>query len=425
MDQRLTQTRRATTRAALLLLALVCGKAAAGYYLQADILLADALHSGTDLLALGAVWFGITLAARERTNRFPYGFYRAETLAALTAALVILALGIDIAIDGIQQWHESPVIRQPMLAMIVAGASAVVSFIISKWERRTGQAGNSQSLHAVADESLMDVYSSGLVLLAIGIAQTGISWVLPMATLFISAVVMYAGVKHAIQAILSLMDASVDPLLEKAVTSTLAAIPEIRSVHKIRCRRCGPFYFIEGHVEVSGSLEVTRSHSLSHMAEDRVRQQHPNVEGVILHVEPYCGVSQRVLLPVQNDSGMQAAVEIHFGRAPWFLLVVSDSDGIRVERILPNTFQSKGVQAGLAVINRLIREYAIDVVIAREMGEIAYYALHEHGVQIYEAVTGTAEESLAVLATAQLRLLSAPTHSSESGEWKDLAKEAK
>lgn len=403
----------------MLLLALVCAKTAAGYWLQADILLADALHSGTDLLALAAVWFGITLASRERTRRFPFGFYRAETLAALAAALIIIYLGIGIAFDGIRQWGRIPEIRQPNLAMLVAGVSALVSYILSRWERRTGESSHSQSLAAVADESLMDVYSSGLVVLAIGVSRSGATWILPLATLFISGVVLFSGLKHTIRSILSLMDASVDPELERAVAETLAEMPEIRRVSTVRARRSGPFYFAEGQVEVSGAMDVHRSHALTHRAQDAVREKHPRVEGLILHVEPYHSLHRRVLVPVQSADGLSALTERHFGRAPWYLLATVETGGAALELTLPNPFKSREVQAGLAVINRLVKEHGIDAVAALEIGEIAYHALHESGVQVYEALPGPAEETLLSMGTERLSLLPGPTHSSENGEWKE------
>jgi len=419
MDRRLAHTRRATAGAALLLLALACGKAAAGTWLHAEILLADALHSGTDLLALAAVWFGITLASRERTRRFPFGFYRAETLAALTAALVILYLGVEIAIDGIRQWGQVPKIEQSGLAMTVAGLSAVASYMLSRWERHIGESGHSQSLAAVADESLMDVYSSCLVLVSIAVASLGISWLLPLATVFISGVVLWAGLKHATLAALSLMDASVDPGLEQAVMSTLETIPGIRRVAAIRMRRSGPFYFVDGQVEVSGSMDVNRSHALIHRAQDAVFEKHPRVEGVILHVEPHHGDRRRVLMPVRSVSGLEAEAERHFGRAPWYLLATIRDGEIKAERTMANPFKAREVQAGLAVINKLARQYEIDAVAALEIGEIAFHALHENGVQVYEAMPGTARGTLTALVEKRLPILTGPTHSSETGEWRE------
>jgi predicted Fe-Mo cluster-binding NifX family protein len=271
----------------------------------------------------------------------------------------------------------------------------------------------------VADESLMDVYSSCLVFVSIAGAWAGISWLMPLATVFISGVVLWAGLKHAARAVLGLMDAAVDPELEQAVRETLETIPGIRSALAIRARRSGPFYFIDGQVEVPGAMDVNRSHALIHRAQDAVFEKHPRVEGVILHVEPHHGGRSRVLVPVQGGEGLAALTESHFGRAPWYLLAVVDADGTAFEKVLANPFQSREVQAGLAVINRLVKEHDIDAVAALEIGEIAYHALHENGVQVYEALPGPAEETLLALGGKRLHPLPGPTHSSEAGEWKE------
>jgi predicted Fe-Mo cluster-binding NifX family protein len=231
--------------------------------------------------------------------------------------------------------------------------------------------------------------------------------------MLISALVIWMGSKNAWFALLSLVDASVDPALEVNLTRILGRMAEVKKVEKIRVRGSGPFYFVEGHIHVAGSMEVTRSHALSHEAYRLIVQESPEVEAVILHVEPSMKSVQKVIIPISSSEGLQGKVETHFGRAPWFLLASVENGRITDSVVLRNPFSQKPVRAGLAVINRFIREREIDVALVREIGEISFHGLRDSLVEIYLAPEGTAAQALEAYAVGRLEYLAAPTHSSE------------
>jgi len=101
MRQSLCQARRVAGLAALFTMVMAAGKAFVRHLTGSSALMADALHSSTDMVALGASWFGLYLASRPPSERFPYGFYRAGTLGALMASGVILYRGGGLLWAGI------------------------------------------------------------------------------------------------------------------------------------------------------------------------------------------------------------------------------------------------------------------------------------------------------------------------------------
>ncbi len=413
MREELVKARRTAAIAAAITLLLAIIKATIGYVTGSTALVADALHSASDLLALAASWFGLSLAGRAPTRRFPYGFYRAETLAALLISGLVIYLGSALLWRGMAGLQTPIAVAHAVPAMAAAGLSVGVAFLLSRWETRVSDSTGSQSLAVTAAETRMDAYSSVLVFVSVLMSRLGWPSVEGVVTIIISGVVIWTGLKSGWGALLALMDASVDPGLEHEVASVLSGMPGVRRVEKVNSRKAGPYFFVEAHVWVAGSMDVNRSHALSHQAQRLVKERQPKVEGVILHLEPYRGSKRRVLVPVQSADGFSAQVEAHFGRAPWFLIAAVDGNGTIEIATEVNPFADKTVRAGLAVINRFVKEHELDAILLREIGEIAFHGLRDNGVEVLRSRAGTAEESLREYRAGRLEHLNAPTHSSE------------
>jgi cation diffusion facilitator family transporter len=393
--------------------ALVVLKIAAGYVAGSELLIADGIHSGADLLALAASWFGLRLASREATERFPYGFYRAETIATLLVAAVIVIMGGALFMDGIDAISAPVGISHTWLALGTAVISISVALFLAIWERRVSRETNSQSLAATADEAMMDMVSSAVVLGALAVSALNIPYVAAAATMLVSLAVLRVGLQHGWTALLTLMDASIDPELEKSLKEMLLDIPGVRHVHRVRARRSGPYYFTEGHIHVAGTMDVNRSHMLTHEAEKIIHGREPRVEGVILHVEPYHSDTRRVLVPIEDGDDLNSRICMHFGRAPRYLTASVQDGEITDVRIIENPFVGKKVRAGLAVINRFACELHLDAIAVREIGEIAFHAMRDCYIDILQCDDTTARECLRSYMAGELTYLTEATHSSE------------
>jgi cation diffusion facilitator family transporter len=392
---------------------LVGCKAVVGALAGSSALLADALHSTGDLFALGAVWFGLFLAMRKPTDRFPYGFYRAETLAALVCSGTIVYLGGRLLVEGIGRLGESSHLAYPVAAISTAGVSAICSLLLSGWEKRVSLSAGAQSLGAVADEARMDAVSSVVVVVALVAARYETPYVEGGVTIAISGLIVWVGLGNAWRALLALMDASVSPALEQEATDILADMPGVKKVEKLRARRSGPFYFLDGDIQVAATMDVNRSHALSHEAQRAIRDKRPEVQGVVLHVEPYRGRVRNVLIPVKGRDGLKAELAEHFGRAEAFLLATLEEGRVRGFAVEDNPFQHKNVRAALAVINRFVKEKQLDAVIVRDLGEIAFHGLRDNFVDVFQADEAPAELILKAYAEKRLQYLRGPTHSSD------------
>ena len=253
----LAQGKRAAAAATALTLLLALTKGWIGYVRHSPALTADAVHSAADTLAIIASWLGLKFAERPPTKRFPFGLYRAETLASLAVAVVITLAGLELltesgfaAIKGTRPAHHSV---EVLLAALV---SAVVSAGIFVWEKRVGQRLNSQSLLANADESRMDIATSLGVFAGTGATYGGFPGVELGVSILLSILIIWIGLKHGRLALYALLDASLDPQMEEHAVRIAKQVTGVMDVTQLRLRRAGPFCFGVVHVQLRRSTDV-------------------------------------------------------------------------------------------------------------------------------------------------------------------------
>jgi len=389
-------------------------KGAVGYITGSVALEADAVHSATDVLSLGAAWLGLKLASREPTERFPYGFYKAESLATLAIAVLILFAGIKIGLEGFREMGETPHLQMPALALGVALVSGLVSLGIARAERRIGKEINAQSLLATADDFRMDAFSALLVFVALAASALGVSHVEGLLAVGLAVLILWVGLSNGRIALYSLMDASLDPEMEKEISDLVMEVPGAKEVHELRLRRAGPFCFGEGHVLVSKSLDVARGHEIAELVATRIKQRFPSVDSFAVHLEPYRSKQRRVMIPLKNNQGLDSLVMDHFGRAKYFMFADVDGEQIKSFDVKPNEFRDRKVRAGLNVVKHFVDTENIDVLVTAQIGEIGFHAARDHYVEIYSVgKDASARQVLQDLAVGRLAPMSSPTHSSD------------
>ena len=269
---RLAEGRRVAAAATALTLLLVAAKGLFGRLHHSPALWADALHSAADTLAIFACWLGLKLASRKPTQRFPFGLYRAETLASLLVSAIILVAGVDLLIESVSGLlsPRAPLARS-VEVLVVALASAVLSYGIFRWEKRVGERLQSQSLLANADESRADILTSLAVFLGTGASYMGVPSVELVVTAGLSLLILWVGVKNGLVAIYALLDASLDRESENQIREIAEGVPGVKGVGRVRLRRAGPFRFGIAEVRVQKSTDVARAHVAARTQQNVIR----------------------------------------------------------------------------------------------------------------------------------------------------------
>lgn len=404
--------KRTAKNAAWVTLILGMVKGVVAYLSSSSILLAEAVHSLADFLAAAASWLGMRLSLRKPDERFPFGLYKAENLAALAVSMIILTTGIRLIFEGWRSLFHPHPLSLPFLAFGTALGAGVVSLILSIVTRKVGRQINSQSLTANATEYFIDVLTSLIVLCALVSSYLGIPYVEGSATIAVSIFILMMGVRIGWSSILSLLDIGPDEATVASITDEIMRIPGVKGVLSVRVRRSGMFFLGEAEIGIERSLPIEKGHEIGEEIAEKVREKFPKIIDFMIHIDPYRGRKQRVLIPISEDKGLESKVSIHFGRAPFFLIINLFDGKIESSFVHNNAALKKDVRAGLAAAQESA-VMGIDAILVREIGEISFHTARDLMIAVYQANGQTAGEMLGNYVSGSYMRLSQPTHTSD------------
>ena len=385
---KLKQGQKIAFVATVVTLLLAVMKAVVGYLFDSKVLVADALHSGADMVAIAASGFGLWLASRKKSRRFPYGLYKAETLITFVIGALILWAGVELLKDG---WHKLFTVvsiqKFPWLPVIASTISIVTAYFIAIKEKSVGMIIGSQSLLANANESFLDILTSFVVLAGIILSYLKIPYVEAVVIMLISILIVKLGVENLWKSLMILMDANLEPRLQSEIKEKINEIYGVKGVGEVKIRQAGPFRMVECNIKTSPTLPLYRAHELADRIENFIAQNYKHVESVFIHVEPYEKKIVSAIIPVKNINGLDSIVGGHFGRAPYFVILKINNKNIQVEDFYYNEYLKEKKHIGVKVIKAVIR-YKLDILFTSQIGEISFYMLKDSFVDIYKIEEG-------------------------------------
>jgi cation diffusion facilitator family transporter len=389
-------------------------KGVIGYLFDSKILIADAFHSGADLLAIFASWFGLWMASKKKSARFPYGLYKAETVVSFIIGALIAWAAIELLKEGYYKLSYIAYPQEfPVLPVTVSIMSIITAYLVAKKERAVGRLINSQSLIANASESFLDIFTSIVVLTGILLAYARIPFIEGFIIVLISLLILKLGIKNIWTSLLVLMDANLDPELQAEIEEKINTLYGVKGVSEVKIRQSGPLKMVECKIATSPSLTLYKAHELADMAEDFIMNNYKHVESVFIHVEPSRDKTVSAIIPVKDINGLDSIVHGHFGRAPYFIILTLGNDNNGIEDFYYNEFMHEKKHAGIKVIKAVIK-YKIDVLFTSRIGEISFYMLKNNFVDIYRAEEGlSVKEIIKRYRNNQIKQIALPTHSAE------------
>jgi cation diffusion facilitator family transporter len=415
--ERLKQGRRIAFISSIVSVLLAVMKGIIGYLFGSQVLIADAFHSGADLLTHAASGFGLWIASRSKTTIFPYGLYRAETLACLTVGGFIVVAGVGILREGYHRlFYLESVKSFPILPVAASIISSVAAFVVARMESKVGKSIGSQSLIATSREAFLDIFTSLIVLVGILLAYFRIPYVEGAVIILISLLLFKLGIANTWTSLLVLMDANLDPELQHELEIKANEIYGVKGVSDVKIRQSGPFRMVECVIKTRPSLPLYRAHELANKVEELILKDYGNIESVFIHVEPLKSEIVSAIIPVQDIKGMDSLISDHFGRAPYFVIVRLENGNMEIEDFYTNEFLNEKVHIGIKIVRAIIK-YRIDLVFVTIIGEIAYYMLKDKLADVYRVEEGlSVKEVMQRHRLNQLELITGPTHAVEESQ---------
>jgi len=357
---------------------LAVGKGIAGLLSGSAALIGDAIHSATDVFASMAVFVGIWVAGREHPS-FPYGLYKAETVAALATSVAVILASYEIgrqAIFGVQR------LPNVTIALPVAGISFVIALGFGLIQLRAGKRLNSPALMADARDYLADSLSTGVVLLSLVVVPFGYN-VDRLAAGIVSTFVFYAGGQLFVGALRDLLDASIDRETEREIIKFVEEYPRISKVKKCFSRKAGGRFLVDMDVELR-----TPSHKIADLVADRLEEdllvEFPGL--VLARIRPHFaqGEFTRRVTPVQSPEGEFS--ETHVASSPWFLIetMKTESREVKKRQFIENRYKNAEKKKGM-LVGRWLLKLKPDEVVAEDSDEsVTLLLLKEAGVDIVQ-----------------------------------------
>jgi cation diffusion facilitator family transporter len=379
-------------------------------------LLADSIHSFADIFSSIAVWAGLKLVQKKPTERFPYGYYKAETLALLIVAMTIVVSGVLILKEAVDRFFEPSVILFPSVVLVVAAFSGLVSYFLGRYKKRVGRLIGSQSLVGEGQHSLVDVYTSLLVFAGVLFSSLGYPLAEVLAGFAIGLYVMKAGVWFGKDAVLVLMDACLSPQKAREMKEIAEKVRGVIGVHDLRLHKSGPVSFGEMHIEVEEALPLEKAHEVSDEIEEKIRERFKDIESITIHVEPAQKQKIKVGIPVVEDKGLESKTSAHFGNAPFLAFIELQNNQTKYAYIKVNRAARIARKKGIGAAQFLVDE-KVDIALAGGMGEGPFHVLRDNLVQIFLLPRQVAlKEAIRLLNENQLERMTVPFEKKEADD---------
>lgn len=265
----------------------------AGVLGRSTAMIADGIHSLSDLMSDIVVIVFVKISAKGRDKDHDDGHGKFETFATLIISLMLIVVAVNLmsgGINKIRQILDGGEVSSPgMIALWAAVASIVLKEILYRYTIIQGKALNSPMMIANAWHHRSDAFSSVGSLLGIaGAIFLGDKFVIldPITGCVISIFILVMAVKMSVPAIKELLDVSLPDDVEEKIEATAKSVKGVVDLHELKTRREGPGIIMEGHLVLDSEISLKEAHDISKKVEESLRKEFGTETQISLHLEP-------------------------------------------------------------------------------------------------------------------------------------------
>lgn len=273
--------------------ALTIFKFVAGILGRSSAMVADAVHSLSDLVTDAIIFIFVRAASKPQDRTHEYGHGKYETLATLIVGCVLIAVGIGIMVAGVKDciaFFQGDAGEPPKMIALIA---AVISILLKEWvfryTRNKGRKINSPILIANAWHHRTDAFSSVATLVGVaGAMFLGKKGLIldPLAAILVSFYICKSGYEIVKPSLDELLERALPAETEKEIRQLLKSVDGIEGVHQLKTRKIGNQIAIEAHTEMDGGMSLEDAHKLATLAERKLRKRFGAKTHIGIHMEP-------------------------------------------------------------------------------------------------------------------------------------------
>jgi len=286
-NPRYLEVRKVTLIGSVVDFLLGVAKILVGLLAHSQALIADGLHSLSDLATDFVVLYASKHAHREADEAHPYGHGRIETLATVGLGITLIAVAFGIGYDATRRMNEPDLLLAPgMLALAVAFVSVIAKEIIYQYTRKAALKLRSNMLMANAWHSRSDAISSIVVVFGVAGAMMGYSYLDAVAAIAVAVMIAKIGFDLVRASTKELIDTALEPEVVDAIRKEIAKVDGVRALHMLRSRRSGADALVDLHVQVDPCISVSEGHQIGDTVRRRLMDRVDEVTDVTVHIDP-------------------------------------------------------------------------------------------------------------------------------------------
>ena len=287
MDMRYREVRKVTLVGSVVDLLLGVVKILIGNTAHSQALIADGVHSLSDLATDFLVLFAAKHSHRAADAEHPYGHGRIETVATVVLGVALTAVAIGISWDAVRRLLDPVLLLHPgWLALAVAFVSIVAKEIIYQYTARVGRRLRSNMLLANAWHSRSDAISSIVVVIGVGGAMAGLPYLDAIAAVAVALMIAMIGWKLLWKSLKELIDTSLDTDQVDAIRKEILDVSGVRALHLLRTRHSGSDALVDVHIQVDPALSVSEGHQIGEYVRIKLIDRIDEVTDVTVHIDP-------------------------------------------------------------------------------------------------------------------------------------------
>lgn len=346
-SQRYLDTKKSTWVSVWINLVLTILQIVVGFFGHSQALIADGLHSLSDLLSDFMVLFANRKSQRSADVSHPYGHARIETATTFLLGVMLVGIGIGLL------WGAGVKLQDPTALRPVHVATLYIALFtlackegLYRYLLAVGKRLNSQMLIANAWHSRSDAASSLVVVAGIGGNLLGFHYFDLVAALLVGLMIVRMGWKMAFQALSELIDTALDENTVKQIRTTIETTPGVLGLHELRTRKMGDSGLVDAHIQVDPRISVSEGHHIAESARRRVLEQH-GVADVLVHIDPEDDIQAIPSANLPNREELMAYLESALQDAlpnPERIVLHYLDGQVEAELCLPDSFWTQAEQ---------------------------------------------------------------------------------
>lgn len=290
-DERLVENYRIAKRVSLVTIliniVLAVIKIMAGLVGRSNAMLADGIHTVSDVATTIIVIVGIRIASKKADENHPYGHEKYESIFAKLLSIILVITGFMIGYESIKVLISGDFIRPGKMALYAALFSILVKEFMYRYTIGAALRIKSTSMEADAWHHRSDALSSVGTFIGILGARMGIPALDPIAGIVVSLLVIKVGVDLYLRSVSELVDEAADSDIVKRIESKTLEVEGVKKINTLKTRNFGNRVYVDMEIAVDGSISVREGHTIAERVHDRVEYEIEEVKHCMIHVEPF------------------------------------------------------------------------------------------------------------------------------------------